>query len=91
MELVQEHTSGGLDLEGQKGLESVFNAVAKSIGKQKADVVQRIKGRISIDLCRAQSRALHRRRTAIHQSCEMPPEVSRAVAEVALESPPEMG
>ena len=82
-------STGGLDPEGQKVLESVFRGVARSTGKDKAEVVRRMKGRISIDLCRAQSRALHRRKVVV---CEQPTGVmSRATAEALLEVPPEDG
>ena len=63
--------------------------MAGSTGKEKAEVIRRMKGRISIDLCRAQSRALHRRKCVLQQHDALSGVTGRAVAATALEAPPE--
>ena len=83
-------TTGGLEPGGQKVLESILAEVAKATGQERSAVVKKVKGRISIDLCRAQHRALRRRRIgnepseAFHAASV----AERAAVETDLEMPP---
>ena len=82
--------TGGLESEGAKVLTSIFAEVAKSTGKVKADVVRRLKGRISIDFCRAQSRALRRRRMQVDHTRGQNVSIADQVAlQSVLEHPPD--
>jgi len=81
-------STGGLEPEGQQILESILAEVAKATGRTKADVIARVKGRISIDLCRAQSRAIRRRREKMSCTPDVRPTIERTVLESILEEPP---
>ena len=81
--------TGGLEPEGQMVLESMLAEVANSTGKKKEDVVGRLKGRISIDLCRAQSRALRRRRQQAAANSMTKNIVERTLLQSNLQEPPE--
>jgi hypothetical protein len=80
--------TGGLEPEGQKVLESILDELARATGKKKSEVVSRVKGRISIDLCRAQSRALARRRQQAQSGSESRPVVERTLLEAKLDEAP---
>ena len=83
-------TTGGLEPEGQKVLESILAEVALATGLVRAVVVKRFKGRISIDLCRAQHRALRRRRAGykVADVVHAASAAEQALTEAELEVPP---
>ncbi len=74
-------TAGGLEAGGRKILESILAEVAKVRGKPVNEVVDQVKARISLDLQRAQHRAIARRR-----QLEADQVVSGAVSRALLES-----
>ena len=59
-------TTGGLECEAEGVLKSLLSESAKAQGKPVADILNRLKIRISIDLQRALHRALQRRRDQMH-------------------------
>ena len=81
--------TGGLEPEAEKVLVSILAEVAKATGKKKVDLVRRVKGRISIDLCRAYSRAVRRRRLQKEASAEASPAVENTVLQTILQQPDE--
>ena len=68
---------------------SVLAEVARVQNKAKAEVVRRVKGRVSIDLCRAASRALRRRQAQAGARNEVTSSVlERTLLMSELEQPP---